>query len=70
MVNSQLVEKHRTEQEEMRHCYEEKMRTLQEEKVKTSSNKLCLRILIFTLLSTAPLQLLISVLVNSCKSYK
>ena len=42
MANSQLVEKHRTEQEEMRHCYEEKMRTLQEEKVNTSSNQLCL----------------------------
>ena len=33
MVNSQLVEEHKTEQEEIRHCYEEKMRTLQEEKV-------------------------------------
>lgn len=33
MVNGQLVEKHRTEQEEMRHSYEEKLRTLQEEKV-------------------------------------
>ena len=33
MANSQLVEKHKTEQEEMRHCYEEKLRALQEEKV-------------------------------------
>ena len=33
MVNSQLVEKYKAEQEEIRHGYEEKMRTLQEEKV-------------------------------------
>ena len=33
MGNNQLVEKHKTEQDEMRHIYEEKMRALQEEKV-------------------------------------
>ena len=33
MINSQLVEKHKTEQEEIRHSYEEKIRTLQEDKV-------------------------------------
>ena len=33
MVNNQLVEKHKTEQDEMRHTFEEKMRALQEEKV-------------------------------------
>ena len=37
MANSQLVEKYKTEQGEMRHCYEEKMRTLQEEKVTFAS---------------------------------
>lgn len=35
MVNGQLVEKYKTEQEEMRHNYEEKMRALHEEKVYT-----------------------------------
>lgn len=33
MVNDQLVEKSKAEQEEIRHSFEEKMRTLQEDKV-------------------------------------